>query len=55
MTIDRAGVKQQAINIIKNARPSMISAGLIYTLLAAVIGYLSLRLTGVDTAMMKRS
>lgn len=54
MTIDRAGVKQQAINIIKNAKPSMISAGLIYTLLAAVIGYLSLRLTGVDTAMMNR-
>lgn len=54
MTIDRAGVKQQAINIIKNAKPSMISAGLIYTLLAAVFGYLSLRLTGVDTAMMNR-
>ena len=48
MTINRVAVKQQARGLIRTAKPSMITAGLIYTLLAVLISYLSLRLTGVD-------
>lgn len=48
MTINRAATKQRAKDIIRGSRPNMLYAGLIYTLLGALIGYLSLRLTGVD-------
>ena len=48
MMIDRIAVKQQSKEIIRTSRPSMITAGLIYTLLAVLMSYLSLRLTGVD-------
>ena len=47
MTIDRGAVKQNAREIIRSSRPSMITAGLIFTLLGVLISFLSLRLTGV--------
>ena len=52
MIIDRASVKLQAREIIQTSKPSPIVAGLLYTLLSAFIGYLSLRLTGVDMETM---
>ena len=54
MTIDRAAVKQHSKEIIRTSKPSMISAGLIFMLLSVLIGYLSLRLTGVDYATMSK-
>ena len=48
MIIDRVSVKQRSKDLIRTSRPNMLYAGLIYTLLSALIGYLSLRLTGVD-------
>ena len=48
MIIDRVSVKQRSKELIRTSRPNMLYAGLIYTLLSALIGYLSLRLTGVD-------
>ena len=47
MTIDRPAVKQQAKEIIRTSKPSLITAGLIFTLLSVLISFLSLRLTGV--------
>ena len=47
MTIDRIAVKQQAKEIIRSSKPSLVTAGLIFTLLAVLINFLSLRLTGV--------
>ena len=47
MMIDRRAVKQHAKEIIRLSRPSLVTAGLIFTLLAVLINYLSLRLTGV--------
>ena len=47
MTIDRIAVKQNAKEIIRTSKPSLITAGLIFTLLAVLINFLSLRLTGV--------
>ena len=47
MTIDRSAVKQHAKEIIHTSKPSLITAGLIFTLLAVLINFLSLRLTGV--------
>ncbi len=52
MLIDRVAVKQHSKEIIRNSRPSMLTAGLIFVLLSALIGWLSLRLTGVDAATM---
>ena len=52
MLIDRIAVKQQSREILRTSRPSMITAGLIYTLLAMLISYLSLRLTGVSLETM---
>ena len=52
MLIDRIAVKQQSREILRTSRPSMITAGLIYTLLAMLISYLSLRLTGVSIETM---
>ena len=47
MTIDRPAIKRNAKEIIRASKPSLITAGLIFTLLAALINFLSLRLTGV--------
>ena len=47
MTIDRITVKQHAKEIIRLSKPSLVTAGLIFTLLAVLINFLSLRLTGV--------
>ena len=47
MTIDRIAVKQHAKEIIRLSKPSLVTAGLIFTLLAVLINFLSLRLTGV--------
>lgn len=47
MMIDRRAVKQHAKEIIRLSRPSLVTAGLIFTLLAVLINFLSLRLTGV--------
>ena len=47
MTIDRVAVKQNAKEIIRTSKPSLITAGLIFTLLGVLIYFLSLRLTGV--------
>ena len=47
MTIDRVAVKQNAKEIIRTSKPSLITAGLIFTLLGVLINFLSLRLTGV--------
>ena len=52
MIIDRTAVKLQAKQLIRESRPSMLTAALLYTLLTATVGWLSLRLTGVDTAAM---
>lgn len=49
MIIDRTAVKLQARQLIRESQPSMLTAALLYTLLTALIGWLSLRLTGVDT------
>ena len=49
MTIDRVLQKQRAKEIIRTSKPSMLLAGLLYILLSIVIGWLSLRLTGVDS------
>ncbi len=49
MIIDRAGVKNQARELIRTSKPSMLMAGLLYTVLSAVIAWLSLRLTGIDS------
>ena len=54
MIIDRASVKQKSKEIIRRSRPNMIYAGLIYTLFAALVGYLSLRLTGVEYSTMMK-
>ena len=47
MMIDRRAVKQHAKEIIRLSKPSLVTAGLIFTLLAVLINFLSLRLTGV--------
>ena len=47
MTIDRIAVKQHAKEIIRLSKPSLVTAGLIFTLLAVLMNFLSLRLTGV--------
>ena len=52
MIIDRTAAKLQAKQLIRDSKPSMLTAALLYTLLTALIGWLSLRLTGVDTAAM---
>ena len=52
MIIDRTAVKLQAKQLIRESQPSMLTAALLYTLLTALIGWLSLRLTGVDTNTM---
>ncbi len=52
MFIDRPMVKLQARQIINTSKPSPVTAGLLYTLLSVFIGYLSLRLTGVDMETM---
>ena len=49
MTIDRVLQKQKAKELIRTAKPSLILAGMIYVLLSVLIGWLSLRLTGVDS------
>ncbi|MBQ9663181.1 MAG: DUF975 family protein [Oscillospiraceae bacterium] len=54
MVIDRVSVKQKSKEMIRISKPSMISAGLIFTLFAALVGYLSLRLTGVDVDTMMK-
>lgn len=54
MIIDRVAVKQKSKEIMRTSKPSMMTAGLIYTLLATLIGYLSLRLTGVDYESMTK-
>ena len=53
MTINRLLQKQRAKELIRTTKPSLILAGMIYVLLSVLIGWLSLRLTGVDgdTAM----
>ena len=53
MTIDRVLQKQRAKELLRTSKPSMLLAGLLYMLLTMVVGWLSLRLTGVDneTAM----
>ena len=48
MKIDRVYVKQNAKQIIRQSKPSLLAAGLALTVLSAVIGFLSLRLTGID-------
>ncbi len=48
MTIDRPAMKQKAKEFIRTSQPNMILAGMIFVLLSALIGYLSLRLTGVE-------
>ena len=55
MTIDRVAVKLRAKETIRYAKPSMITAGLLYTLLSVFISYLSLRLTGIDTEAMSKA
>lgn len=52
MIIDRTAAKLQAKQLIRESQPSMLMAALLYTLLTALIGWLSLRLTGVDTNTM---
>ena len=52
MMIDRTAAKLQAKQLIRESQPSMLTAALLYTLLTALIGWLSLRLTGVDTNTM---
>ncbi|MBR4474545.1 MAG: DUF975 family protein [Oscillospiraceae bacterium] len=52
MTIDRTAAKLRAKQLIRESQPSMLTAAIIYILLSALIGFLSLRLTGVDTATM---
>lgn len=52
MIINRTAVKLQAKQLIRESQPSMLTAALLYTLLTALIGWLSLRLTGVDTNTM---
>ena len=47
MMIDRIAVKQHAKEIIRLSKPSLVTAGLIFTLRAVLINFLSLRLTGV--------
>ena len=54
MIIDRTAVKLEAKQLLRESRPSMLTAGLLYTLLGILIGWLSLRLTGVDSAVMNR-
>ena len=48
MKIDRVYVKQNAKQIIRLSKPSLLAAGLALTVLSAIIGYLSLKLTGID-------
>ena len=48
MIIDRVHIKQNAQMIIRQSKPSLLTAGLILTALSALIGFLSLRLTGID-------
>ena len=55
MNINRAEIKLQARMIVGNSKPSMLTAGLIYTLLSAVMGWLSLRLTGIDSQTMTKA
>jgi uncharacterized membrane protein len=52
MIIDRTAAKLQAKQLIRESQPSMLTAALLYTLMTALIGWLSLRLTGVDTNTM---
>ena len=52
MIIDRTAAKLQAKQLIRESQPSMLTAALLYTLLTALIGWLSLHLTGVDTNTM---
>ena len=52
MIIDRTAAKLQAKQLIRESQPSMLTAALLYTLLTALIGWLSLRLTGEDTNTM---
>ena len=49
MMINRILQKQKAKELIRTTKPSMVLAGLIYVLLSVLIGWLSLRLTGVDS------
>lgn len=49
MMINRVLQKQKAKELIRTTKPSMVLAGLIYVLLSVLIGWLSLRLTGVDS------
>ena len=48
MIIDRVKIKHNAQMIIRQSKPSLLTAGLIMTALSALIGFLSLRLTGID-------
>ena len=52
MIIDRTAVKLQAKQLIRESQPSMLTAALLYTLLSATVAWLSLRLTGIDSAAM---
>ena len=54
MTIDRTAVKLEAKQLLRESRPSMLTAGLLFTLLGVLIGWLSLRLTGIDSSVMNR-
>ncbi len=49
MTINRLLQKQKAKELIRTTKPSLILAGMVYVLLSVLIGWLSLRLTGVDS------
>lgn len=49
MTINRLLQKQRAKELIRTTKPSLILAGMVYVLLSVLIGWLSLRLTGVDS------
>ena len=47
MSIDRVAVKNRAKNLVRTARPSMLTAALLLVLLGAVINWLSSRLVGL--------
>ena len=47
MNIDRVAVKQRAKNLVRTAKPSMLTAALLFVLLGVVINWLSSRLVGL--------
>ena len=49
MTVNRVLQKQKAKELIRTTKPSMVLAGLVFVLFSVLIGWLSLRLTGVDS------